>query len=142
MAVNIYHNLLIKASPKQVFDAVTKPEHLNNWWSLKSSGRPELGAEYNLNFTDDFNWYCKVSDVQKNTSIYFKMTKSDKDWEGTTFGFDLEPKDNATWLKFSHENWKMPNDNFKHSSFCWAMLLNGLKNYVEKGKIVPFQDRN
>ena len=141
MSYNIYHNLLIKASPKQVFDAVSQPEHLNNWWSLKSSGKPELYSEYNLNFTDKYNWYCKVSKVKVNASFHLKMTESDEDWMPTTFGFELEPKDIGTYLRFSHQNWPENNDHFKHSSFCWALLLNGLKKYLEKGVVIPFESR-
>ncbi|MDO5981642.1 SRPBCC family protein [Flavivirga spongiicola] len=142
MSYNIYHNLLIKSSSKNVFDAVSKPEHLNNWWTLKSSGTPKLNTEYNLNFTDDYNWFCRVSELKRNTSIHFKMTDADKDWAPTTFGFDLEPKDGGTLLMFSHINWEGDDHHFKHSSFCWAMLLNGLKNYLEKGKVIPFEERN
>ncbi len=142
MSYNIYHNLLIIASPKEVFDAVSQPKHLDNWWTLKSSGKPELNATYNLNFTDDYNWFCKVLKVENNESFYLKMTKSDDDWYSTSFGFDLEKKDGGTLVKFSHVNWQKDNDHFKHSSFCWAMLLNGLKNYLEKGIIIPFKERN
>ena len=92
MSYNIYHNLLIKASAKEVFDAVSQPKHLDNWWSLKSSGTPELHSEYNLNFTDKYNWFCKVSNVKTDESFYLKITKADKDWNPTTFGFDLETK--------------------------------------------------
>ncbi|MGB5420251.1 SRPBCC family protein [Algibacter sp.] len=141
MNYNIYHNLLIKACPKEIFDAVSQPAHLNNWWTLKSSGTPELNSEYNLNFTDKYNWFCKVSQIKTNESFHLKMTKSDKDWNPTTFGFDLEPKENGTYLKFSHVNWPENNDHLKHSSFCWAMLLNGLKNYLEKEIILPFEER-
>ncbi|WOD43258.1 SRPBCC family protein [Hwangdonia lutea] len=142
MGYSIFHNLQIKASSKDVFDAVSQPEHLNNWWTLKSSGKPELNSEYNLNFTDDYNWFCKVSKVINNASFHLKMTEADKDWEPTTFGFNLEQTENGTLVKFSHVNWPENNHHFKHSSFCWAMLLNGLKNYLEKGVIVPFEDRN
>jgi len=54
----------------------------------------------------------------------------------------LEEVDKGTLLKFSHENWQELNHNFKHSSFCWAMLLNDLKNYLENGIIIPFEKRN
>lgn len=109
MSFNIYHNLLIKASLKEIFEAVSLPEYLDNWWTFKSSGVPELHSEYNLNFTQDYNWYCKVSEVKSNESFHLKMTKSDQDWNPTTLGFDLEVKENATLLKFSHINW--PEDN-------------------------------
>ncbi|MEW4922973.1 SRPBCC domain-containing protein [Algibacter sp. 2305UL17-15] len=142
MSYNIYHNLVIKVSPEKVFEAVSLPEHLDNWWTLKSSGKPKLGAAYNLNFTDEYDWYCKVSAIEPNSSIHFKMTESDADWNSTTFGFDLEENENGTLVKFSHVNWPRENHHFKHSSFCWAMLLNGLKNYLEKGVVIPFEKRN
>lgn len=142
MSYSIFHNLIIKASTKEVFDAVSQPKHLDNWWTLKSSGIPKLGTEYNLNFTDEYNWYCKVSKVELNKTFYLSMTKSDKDWNPTTFGFTLESTDNGTLLNFSHVNWPESNNHFKHSSFCWAMLLNGLKNYLEKGVIIPFKERS
>ena len=142
MSYSIFHNFQIKASPKEVFDAVSQTQHLDNWWTYKSSGKPELNSEYNLNFTDDYDWYCKVVEIKTNASIHFKMTKADEDWNPTTFGFDFIPTDNGTQVKFSHINWQRTNDHFKIASFCWAMLLNGLKNYLEKGIIVPFKDRN
>lgn len=138
---SIYHNFFIKASAEKVFDAITIPKHLNNWWPLKSSGKPELNSEYNLNFTDEYNWYGKVSEVIPNQSFFIKMTQSDKDWNPTTFGFVLEENETGTSVKFSHEGWQECNTEFKQSSFCWAMLLNGLKNYIEKGIVVPFDER-
>ena len=142
MSFTIYHSLIINASSDQVFDAVSLPEHLNNWWTLKCTGNPILNAEYYLNFTDAYNWYGKVSSCIPNKSFHIKMAKSDHDWDKTTFGFDLEEVDKGTLLKFSHENWQELNHNFKHSSFCWALLLNGLKNYLENGIIIPFEKRN
>lgn len=142
MSYNIYHNLTINASPKEVFNAVSLPKHLDNWWTLKSSGKQELHSQYNLNFTDDYDWYCKVSKIIPNESFHLKMTKSDDDWNPTTFGFDLEATKNGTLLKFSHVNWPKNNNHFKHSSFCWALLLNGLKHYLEKGEIIPFTERS
>lgn len=142
MKFNIYHSLLIEQSLSKVFKAISQPKHLDNWWTLKSSGKPMLDATYNLNFTNTFNWFCKVSKVELNKSIHFKMTKSDEYWDSTTFGFDLEEVENGTLVNFSHVNWPKQNHHFKHSSFCWAMLLNGLKNYLEKDIIIPFEARS
>lgn len=138
---SIYHNLSIKSSAKKVFDAITQPKHLNNWWPLESSGVLELDATYNFNFTDAYNWYGKVSQVKPNQSFFIKMTKSDADWNPTTFGFELEENEEGVSVKFSHTGWPECNTEFKQSSFCWAILLNGLKNYVEKGIVIPFEER-
>jgi uncharacterized protein YndB with AHSA1/START domain len=44
MSFNIYYSLYIKASINRVFVAISEPDQLNNWWTLKSSGKPELYA--------------------------------------------------------------------------------------------------
>lgn len=137
----IYHDLFIKAANREVYDAITLHKHLNNWWPLKSSGIPEIGAIYNLNFTSEYDWYGKVVKCEKDKTFYIEMTESDENWNATTFGFDIEEIKGGVQLKFQHKNWKQCNDEFRQSSFCWAMLLNGLKNYVEKGTIVPFEKR-
>ncbi|WP_406684249.1 hypothetical protein N1F78_00530 [Seonamhaeicola sp. MEBiC1930] len=95
-----------------------------------------------MNFTDKYNWFCKVLKVKSGESFLLKIITSDYDWNPTTFGFDIETKENGTYLKFSHENWPENNDHFKHSSLLLAMLLNGLKNYLVKGVIIPFDERN
>ena len=142
MAYHIHHSFTIEASKQAVFEAVTLPKHLDNWWTLKSSGEPKLNAEYNLNFTDAYNWYCKVSEVKDNESFYLKMTQSDADWDATTFGFRLKEVEKGTLMEFEHKNWQENNHHYRHSSFCWAMLLKGLKDYLEKGTVIPFEERN
>ncbi|WP_422107221.1 SRPBCC family protein [Winogradskyella sp.] len=141
MSHSIYFNLLIHSDKFSVYRAVSEPEHLANWWPLKCTGIPKEGEKYNFNFTDDYDWYAEVKSVKHGEHIHYKMTKSDADWDPTTFGFDLEEKDNGIYLQFFHKDWVESNTNFKHSSFCWAMLLKGLKDYLEKGIIVPFKDR-
>ena len=137
----IYHDLMINASLEKVFEAVTKPEYLVNWWPLRCSGIPELGAEYNFYFTPEYDWFGQVIDYSHNRSFHIKMTKSDDNWDSTSFGFDIKEVDENVQVNFWHVGWPECNADFKRSSFCWAMLLNGLKNYLEKGVIVPFEER-
>lgn len=138
---SIYHDLVISAPIEKVFDAITNPKHLIHWWPLKCEGKPELQAEYNFYFTEAYDWYGKVVEISPNKSFHIKMTKSDSDWDPTSFGFDLIEAPEHVKLEFWHIGWPECNHHFKRSSFCWAMLLNGLKNYVEKGIIIPFEER-
>ena len=137
----IHHDLLIKKPSALVFKAVTEPTHLVNWWPLKCSGKPEKGEVYNFNFTDDYDWYGEVIHVEENRTFHVKMVKSDDNWNPTSFGFDLEENSNATLVKFWHVGWPACNDEFRQSSYCWAILLNSLKKYLETGVIVPFNLR-
>ncbi len=137
----ILHDLVINCSLEKVFEGITSPEHLVNWWPLKCTGRPVEGEIYNFNFTEDYNWFGKVAQVEKDKSFQIKMTQSDADWDPTSFGFELEKIEHGVWVKFWHKDWPSCNDHFRRSSFCWAILLKGLKDYLEKGIIVAFEDR-
>ena len=137
----IYHDLVIDATSKKVFEAVSQPEHLINWWPLRCTGEPKAGSEYNFYFSDEYDWNGKVVQCEKDKGFHVKMTNADPDWNPTTFGFDLLEEAGKTQVKFRHIGWPACNAHYRRSSFCWAILLNGLKNYLEKGIIVPFEDR-
>lgn len=141
MTYSIYHDLEINESIDKIFQAITEPEHLIHWWPLKCTGNPKENEAYNFFFTSEYDWYGTVIKSDKNKSFHIKMTKSDFDWNSTSFGFDLEQKKDKVHVKFWHIGWPKCNTHFRRSSFCWALLLNGLKNYVENGKIVPFEER-
>ncbi len=138
---SINHDLVINAAIDKVFEAITEPKHLENWWPLKCKGTPRENEEYNFFFTPEYDWYGKVTEFEKGKAFHVKMIKSDPDWDSTSFGFDLKKDGDAVQVSFWHIGWPECNAHFKRSSFCWAMLLNGLKNYVEKGIIVPFEKR-
>lgn len=138
---SIHHDLIIRAEINDIFKAITTPEQLVNWWPQKCSGIPKIHEEYNFYFSPDYDWYGKVVHIERNRSFYIQMTKSDTDWASTGFMFDLEPSDGNVLVSFSHLGWQDCNAHFRRTSYCWALLLNGLKNYLEKGIIIPFEER-
>lgn len=139
---DIYHDVYIQSSAEKVYNAISNPPELVNWWPLKCTGKASVGEEYNFFFEEPYDWYGEVTKAVPGRSFHVKMKKSDPDWEQTTFGFDLEKEENGVWLQFSHQNWPTRNRHFRHSSHCWAILLQGLKEYIEKGKIIPFEQRS
>lgn len=138
----IFHDLMINAPIKEVFEKIIEPTHLINWWPHRCSGVPELGNIYNFYFDEAYNWYGRVIEIKASKSFHIKMTESDSDWNPTSFGFDLDESESGVQVKFWHVGWPECNAHFKRSSFCWAMLLNGLKNYTEKGTIIPYGERD
>lgn len=138
----IFHTFTILSPIEKVFEAVSEPRHLIHWWPQKCDGFPEIGSTYNFFFTPEYNWYGVVSKISNPTSFYIKMTEADADWNPTTFGFELEAEETQkTRVNFSHSHWPNCNDHFKIASYCWAILLKGLKEYLEEGKIIPFEKR-
>ena len=138
---DIYHDLFIEAPIEKVFDAITDPDHLVNWWPLKCAGKAQLHEEYNFYFGPEYDWYGKIIQYDYPRHFYVKMTKSDIDWDATSFGFDLEELGDKVHVRFLHKGWPTCNAHYRRSSYCWAILLHGLKKYVEKGVIIPFSER-
>jgi len=139
---DIQHDVLIKATPTAVYKAISDPADLEKWWPLRCSGEAREGAEYNFFFGDSYDWYAKVTKAETDKHFHLAMTKSDPDWDPTSFGFDLTAENDQTLLQFWHRDWPEDNGHFRHSSYCWAILLSGLKGYVETGTVIPFPERS
>ena len=65
MGYTIYHDLHIAVSQQEIYNAITDPKHLINWWPQKCTGEPVHGAEYNFYFTKEYNWFGKVIKAEK-----------------------------------------------------------------------------
>jgi len=139
----IYHDFWINVSKEKVFEAVTTSKGLNDWWTLRCSGKPGINEEYNFYFSEEYNWFARISKFKENNEIEFTMTEATEEWMPTSFGFILsEEKPNVTTVQFYHTNWKEISKEFRVASFCWADLLRQLKHYLEEGIITPFEKRN
>ena len=141
MTFTIKHGLIIKAKPSIVYEAVSQAKHLNNWWTLESESKAVLGEDFRLYFGPEYDWLAVVQNANQANAFEVKMKRTMKDWEATSFGFKLEPKDENTQVSFYHRGWETDGYHFQNTSYCWALLLKGLKDYVEKGIIIPFEKR-
>ncbi len=138
----IHHEFTVAGDALRVFDAISLPEQLIDWWPQQCSGEPRLGATYRFYFGEPYDWYGDVVQFVPRESFHIKMTKADPDWQPTTFGFDLREEDGRVHVVFFHKDWPEANQHFRVASFCWASLLRGLRDYVENGTIVPFEQRS
>ena len=136
---DILHNLTIQSSAENVYDVITTPKGLAVWWTKTSYSHPELGAEYQPFFSDEYDWRAIVLEYDENTKFVLEITKADEDWTGTKVKFFLTRKGDSTDLQFEHTGWKETNHHFRVSSYCWAKNLRLLKKEVlfpmTKGKI-------
>ena len=137
----ILHNVYIRATSNRVFEAMTTPAEINQWWTLESGGKPVLHSKYRFYFSPANDWKAEVTQVTDLTSIEWKMTIADSDWTGTSFGFTLVTQPDMVRVEFYHKDWKTTNEHYRMTSYCWAMYLNLLKRYLEKEEIVPYNER-
>ncbi len=139
---DIFHQFPIKASSQQVFDAVSTPPGLDAWWTLRSSGCPLQGAEYQLYFGREHDWRATVSQCRAGVEFELQLKRAMEDWVGTRAGFVLTENDRVTTVSFHHTGWAAASEHFCISSYCWATYLRLLKRYVERGEIVPYAERD
>jgi uncharacterized protein YndB with AHSA1/START domain len=138
---DILHDFPIDVSPARVYDAVATPKGLDEWWTSKSAGKPQVGNEYQLGFGPKYDWRAKVTRAEPGKSFELEITRSDEDWNGTRVGFELEGSGTSTQVRFHHTGWPKNNDHYRISCYCWAMYLRVMKRNLEFGERVPYEDR-
>ena len=138
---DILHDVYIHATKEEIYRAVCLPKHLNNWWTKECTGLNKIGSEYNLHFSPEYDWKALVTNDKMGNQFELTMTKCSENWEGTKFGFIIEEQEDKCMLSFYHTEWSVNNHEYRNSSYCWALLLKGLKDYVENGTVIPFQMR-
>jgi uncharacterized protein YndB with AHSA1/START domain len=66
---SIERELYIDASPEVVFDVLSRPEHIRDWWSAETEFEPVAGAESEFTWTD--------SDTGRTQSAQFTVVDID-----------------------------------------------------------------
>lgn len=138
---DIFHDFPINAPLERVFEAVTTPAGLDQWWTKTSTGEPAEGAEYRLDFGPGYEWRARVTRCTPNTEFELEMIDADGDWKGTRVGVRLEERDGKTWVQFRHQGWLSANEHYRISNCCWAMYLRILRRFLEHGENVAYEDR-
>jgi len=138
---DIVQNFPINASAAQVFEAISTPSGLANWWTKRSSGEPMAGSEWGLWFGPQYDWSATVSRFVPDTEFELELTRGDSDWIGTRVGFVLKEENGVTQVRFHHLGWPEANDHYEVSCYCWALYLRLLRRYVENGEVVPYEQR-
>lgn len=137
---DIYLSLEIRAPIDLVFDAVSTPEGLSRWWTKETTGIPEPGATYMLNFGPGYDWEAEVLACTFAT-IEWVIRKADAEWVGTRVGLRLVEKEGCTQVSFYHTGWPSLSDHYRVSCYCWAMYLRVLKRFLEHGEVTPYERR-
>ncbi len=138
---DVLHDFPIKASLEQVFQAVSTPAGLDEWWTKTSAGDPSEGVEYELRFGPGYDWRGRVTRCVPNSEFELELVDADDDWKGSRVGVRLEARDGSTWVQFRHRGWPNANEHYRISNCCWAMYLRVMRRYLEHGESVAYENR-
>ena len=138
---DILHDFPIRSPIARVFEAVSTPAGLDQWWTQRATGTPRPGAEYQLGFGPAYDWRAEVSKCEPHHEFELRVVAADAEWLGTRVGFVLREEHAATQVRFYHAGWPGRSAHFRVSSFCWAMYLRILRRFLEVGETVPYEQR-
>jgi uncharacterized protein YndB with AHSA1/START domain len=127
----ILHRVGIAAEPARVFEALTTVEGIKNWWSSETLGEASEGGAFQFRKN-------RLDVIQAGPNlVVWHYSGPAEDWVPTEIRFRLEWRDGQTFVLFSHEGWREPNEFMHHCSTKWATFLLSLKDLVEKGEGRP-----
>ncbi len=124
----IYHDVPVDGLvPEKIFEAVTTADGLNSWWTNRCRGDRQIGGMYDLYFAPDYHWSAEVRELTEDEHIAWIFTRADEDWAGTRLSFSVIRSGDKLLLRLEHTGWKIRNDHFRHTNYCWAQYLRKLK---------------
>lgn len=138
---DIVQDFPIAVPPARVYDAVSQPSLLDQWWTVRSDGTPVVGTPYTLDFGPDHVWSATVTRADPGRAFELRLTHADGDWLDTVVCFELEPTTAGTAVRFAHRGWPHANAHYRTSCHCWALYLRVLRRHLEHGEVVPYDDR-
>ncbi len=134
--MEIRHNVVIKATPEKIYEAITTEGGLANWWAKQTTAKPEVGFVNTFTF-GTFRNEMKVTQLIPGKKVEWQCIKSIDEWIGTTISFELEEKDGKTILRFSHSGWVAVTDMFASCNYDWGRFMTSLKSLCETGTGTP-----
>jgi len=129
----IRHNVVIKATPAKIYEAITTQEGLSGWWAKQTIARPEVGF-VNIFTFGAFRNDMEITQLSPDRKVAWLCTRSIDEWMHTQVSFELEEKDNGrTLLRFTHSGWRAVTDTFAGCSYDWGRFMTSLKAFCETG---------
>jgi uncharacterized protein YndB with AHSA1/START domain len=132
----------IEASPEVVFEVVSRPEHLREWWSDDASLEPKPGAVGELVWGDRAQVApITVVDVDPPRRFSFRWVAPENEPATETNSllvvFDLEPSGSGTLLRltetgFREKGWEIAvlEQAYQEHETGWDMFLPRLRTYA------------
>ena len=135
--VDILHRVgVAKASPTEVYEALTTVDGLAGWWTDQTTGDPEVGGTLEFRFIPG-GFDMEVVELEPAKRVRWQVAEGPEEWIGTHVTFDLSQVEGYTIVLFKHEGWEEPVEFMHHCSTKWASYLLSLKQLVETGTGAP-----
>lgn len=138
--VDILHRVGMKgATPQDVYEALTTIEGLASWWTVDTTGEPDVGGLLAFRFPQG-GFDMVVLEQEPGRTVLWEVVDGPAEWIGTTVRWELRQEGDYAIVLFSHQGWQEPVEFMHHCSTKWATFLVSLKQLVETGTGAPAPD--
>jgi uncharacterized protein YndB with AHSA1/START domain len=149
--VDIIHRIGIKASPAEVYAALSTVDGVAGWWTRETTGESRVGGVITVRFldhgadrrgpaTEKGRMDLEVVRLDPGKEVRWLVKRGPEEWIGTDVTFSLSQADGQTVIVFGHRNWREAVDFTAHCSMKWATFLLSLRELVETGSGRPSPD--
>ncbi len=134
----IWHELHLHASPRAVYEALTDPKKIANWWTTDTRGKSAVGEKLEFWFCGQLAAEIVVTALEPDARVRWRVTDRGIDeWTDTEISFEIFRRDNKTILHLLHSKWRDTAKMFPECSMHWAIFLLSLKEFVDAGRGRP-----
>lgn len=123
----------LKASPTTVFQALTDPTILLEWWLSKAHIDPREGGDFDFDWLNGFHLSGKITKFEKDRAVSFSWSQH------TTARFEVLKKNRGSMLKLHHGDFKEA-EPFALASSRWGYYLMNLKSVLDHGTDLRSKD--
>ena len=140
--IPIKHLFHISKPLKQVFEALSLPEHLSKWYTTIVVGKFELNEVVTFEFKNLASFKFKIINLVPDKSIHFEIIESEWGNIGHIMKYDLDENDGKTRVRYTYEGFKDIDDSFANMNYSSAKYLESLRQFCQKGIGEAFGSKN
>ena len=134
--VEIHHQVGVKASARDVYNALTTLDGLSGWWT-RATGGTDVGEQLQFHF-GEYGVTMRVEQAQPFDKVVWHCDIEQGEWKDTGVCFDIVETEDQVLINFSHIRWHACTEMYAHCSTKWAVFMLSLRDYLETGKGRPF----
>lgn len=135
---DIVLSLDIKATPEELYQAITTQEGLAGWFTPGTKAEPKVGTSLEFKFPHATDLKFCVDELERDHSVVWSNVQTIPDWESTRIKFCITGRGDITNLQFCQTGLPPDYKDLSAFSYFWAQYMRSLKLLVETGKGEPY----
>lgn len=145
---NYTSTIEVKTTADKAYDALVSQVPL--WWTEMFEGSSlQTGDVFTIRFGAAIHKTMRVEETIPNSKIIWYVEdslitlpelKNQTEWIGTTIVWEIEQKEEITWIKVTHFGLSPDIECYDICSNGWVQFLGSLKLFLETGKGSPYKE--